>query len=82
LKYPHFSELHNRLLNTKNAVRDRTDRLNELLPLVEDVPFEQKEFFEDDIKLFLDRLRRHHEVWSSVLKASQERKVPRMRRVK
>jgi hypothetical protein len=80
--YDYYSELHNRLLSTMRAVRDRPDRLDELLAIVDDVPIEQKEDFEIAISVFLERLRRHHEVWSKVLEESRQRKTPTIRRIK
>jgi len=81
LYYDYYSELHNKLLKTRNSVRATPDRVNELLPLVEDVPWEQKEHFEIELEQFLLRLKRHHEVWSQVLNESKKRQ-PVIRRVK
>jgi hypothetical protein len=80
--YDYYSELHNKLLKTRNSVRARPDQLNDLIPLVDDVPFEQKEHFEIELEQFLLRLQGHYEVWSKVLAESKKRKQSIIRRVK
>jgi hypothetical protein len=80
--YDYLSDLHNRLKKTIKSVRATPDRLNELLPLVDQVPVDQKEHFEIEIKVFLRRLQDHHEVWSKILDESKKRKPPMIRRVK
>lgn len=80
--YDYYSEIHNRLIKLRNSVRARPDRIEELLPLVNDVPWDEKEIFEWQIEVFLDRLRVHYGVWKRVLEESRRRKLPKIRRVK
>jgi hypothetical protein len=58
------------------------EHLEELLPLVDQVPIDQKEHFEIETKVFLRWLRDHFEVWAKILEASERRQIAKVRRVK
>lgn len=51
----YYSEIHDRVKKVRKKVPATIGRLNDLLPLVEDVPVEQKEHFEIEVSDFLNR---------------------------
>lgn len=78
----YYSEIHERLQKVRKRIPATTDRLNELLPLLEDVSVDQKEHFEIEVNVLLNRLLEHYQLWSKILEASQHRKTPVIRRIK
>ncbi|MCM3130660.1 MULTISPECIES: hypothetical protein [unclassified Paenibacillus] len=78
LKY--LSELENLARKRVNSIRATFDKEEELLKLLEDVPFNNNEHLEDKIIVMLWRLRSHYEVWEKVLSESKKRSY--IRRIK
>ncbi|EJW13835.1 hypothetical protein M5X00_32490 [Paenibacillus alvei] len=79
----YLSEIQNRLRKTRGAIRERIDNVDELIQLLDDLPYEYKDFFEDSIVVLLYRLQRHYDVWQKVLTEHRQRKTqPPLRRIK
>ena len=78
----YYSEVHERVKKVKKKVPATIERLKDLLPLIDQVPIDQKEHFESETKVLLHRLREHYEVWAKVLEASEKIQPPTIRRVK
>lgn len=79
----YLSEIQNRLRKTRGAIRERIDSVDELIQLLDDLPYEYKDFFEDSIVVLLHRLQRHYDVWQKVLTEHRRRKSQSaLRRVK
>lgn len=70
----YLSEIQNRLRKTRGAIRERIDNVDELIQLLDDLPYKDKDFFEDSLGVLLYRLQRHYDVWQKVLTEHQRRK--------
>jgi hypothetical protein len=78
----YYSEVHEQLQKMRNKVPATIERLEDLLPLVDQVSVDQKEHFEIETKVFLRRLRDHYGVWAKILEVSERRQVAKVRRIK
>lgn len=79
----YLSEIQKRLRKTRGSIRERIDNVDELLQLLDDLPYEHKDFFEDSIIVLLYRLQRHYDVWQKVLTEHRQRKTQsHLRRIK
>ncbi|MFC5449043.1 hypothetical protein ACFPOG_12280 [Paenibacillus aestuarii] len=71
----YLSEIQNRLRKTRGAIRERIDNVDELLQLLEDLPYEYKDCFENSIVVLLYRLQRHYDVWQEVVSELRQKKM-------